>query len=51
MDELMKTVYQALGFQPKEPQPPYPFCCHKEKCIASGRCERTVNGEPWCCAD
>lgn len=50
MDELMKTVYQALGFEPK-PQPPYPFCCHKDKCIASGRCERTVNGEPRCCAD
>jgi hypothetical protein len=50
MDELMKVVYQTLGVQPK-PEPPYPFCVHKDKCIASGRCERKVNGEPWCCAD
>jgi hypothetical protein len=26
-------------------QPPYPFCCHPEKCIPTGRCERRVGGE------
>lgn len=30
---------------------PYPFCCHPEICIDSGRCERRVNGELQCCAD
>jgi hypothetical protein len=32
-------------------QPPYPFCCHPEKCCATGRCERRVGGELHCCAD
>jgi hypothetical protein len=32
-------------------QPPYPFCCHPEKCIPTGRCERRVGGELHCCAD
>jgi hypothetical protein len=32
-------------------KPPYPFCSQAEKCIAAGRCERTVRGERWSCAD
>ena len=32
-------------------KPPYPFCSHAEKCIAAGRCTRSVRGEPWSCAD
>lgn len=35
------------------PKPPYPFCSaqFREKCIAEGRCCRTVRGEPWSCAE
>lgn len=33
------------------PKPPYPFCRFREQCIANGHCMRTVDGEPWCCAD
>lgn len=43
-EALMKARQEAM-------KPPYPFCCHAEKCIAAGRCERTVKGERWCCAD
>jgi hypothetical protein len=32
-------------------EPPYPFCCHPDKCIEAGRCERRVGGELRCCAD
>jgi len=34
-----------------QPKPEYPFCCHPEKCIAAGRCDRRVGGELHCCAD
>ena len=36
---------------PGPERPPYPFCSSPEKCIAAGRCMRTVRGEPWSCAD
>lgn len=47
-NEAIKRL-DAAGLSAKNP--PYPFCNHPEKCIPSGRCERTVGGERWCCAD
>jgi hypothetical protein len=43
-EALMKARQEAQ-------KPPYPFCCHPDKCCATGRCERRVGGELWCCAD
>jgi hypothetical protein len=35
-----------------EKKPPHPeHCCHPERCIAAGRCDRKVGGEPWTCID
>lgn len=46
---LLTSLDKKTAGEP--PKPPYPFCCHAEKCIASGRCERRVGGELHCCAD
>lgn len=54
MNEHVHPIFrQALdAIAPKaKPEPPYPFCCHPEKCCATGRCERRVGDEPRCCAD
>lgn len=49
--ELDETNPAILRLKSEKRMPPYPFCEHPDKCCATGRCERTVKGEPWSCAD
>lgn len=50
VNPILRQALDAIA--PKaESKPPYPFCCHPDKCIPTGRCERRVGGELWCCAD
>lgn len=45
-----RPILDAIAPKVEPRKPPYPFCSHPDKCI-NGRCERTVKGEPWSCAD